>query len=328
MNNQPSILLVGVFDGVHIGHQALIQHARMLAQSADTPTTPIVKVLTFESHPTTLIDPSQAPPAIMDADQKKQALLHAGADEVHFFKLTQDLLNLTPEDFVQKIVSEHQPIAMVEGINFRFGKKRAGDVNLLHTLGQTHNFNTHIIQPVILTLRDKTTAPVSSSLIRWLLQHGRITDANLALSRPTQVKGTIVKGEQRGRTIGFPTANITHLNTLLPADGIYAGTVNINNTPYPAAISIGTKPTFHPEETNRTFEAHILNFDQDIYNQTHNFHLHRYLRDQVRYPHIQQLINQIKRDVATVQHLADTNLLDPTHNIANPQPLPTTEIAQ
>lgn len=307
MAQAQSILLIGNFDGVHLGHQALLRHARELAKTHQVR----VIILTFESHPATILNPEKAPVPLMTKAEKQAALLHFGADEVHWLKPTPELLNQEPEAFIAGVVDQFNPVAMVEGMNFYFGKDRKGDTTLLKSLGQSHGFEVHIIEPVVVTMKDKTTAPVSSSLIRWLLRHGRASDAALALGQQFSVSGEVIKGEQRGRTIGFPTANLKTNQCLLPADGIYAGQVLIEGNNVIAAISIGTKPTFHENSPERVFEAFLLDFDGDLYGRELSITVEQWIRGQMRYPNVEELVKQIERDVANIRELADTKILIP-----------------
>ncbi len=323
----PTVITLGNFDGVHLGHRAILTNARQLALTCNANSGAMnsgglnsgglksgglkpggggakVLAITFDPHPNATLDPDNQPPRLCPLDQKIQRLKHAGADEVLILKPTPNVLGQSPEDFIQQVVADHNPITFIEGIDFRFGKGRAGDINQLKSLGQQHNFNV-VIQPSHdVTLSDLSVVTVRSSVIRWLIAHGRVHDAQRCLGQPFSLTSQIVKGEQRGRTIGIPTINLD-LNTLddhtLPADGVYAGQAHIqgHHQPLTAAISVGNKPSFG--QTQLTIEAHLLNFDQDIYNQTVTLDFHHWLRDQMRFPTPQALCEQLARDIEKVR---------------------------
>lgn len=318
MVQQRSVISVGNFDGVHRGHQALLRVARQLAD----PRGARVVALTFPQNPLTLLRPDCAPPKLMDTDARQAALLAAGADEVHWLAPLPDILQLTAEQFVQQVVERFAPLAWLEGPDFRFGHGRAGDALLLARLGAEKGFESRVIEPIEITLRDKTRITVRSSLIRWLLSMGRVADAQLCLGRPYSMRGTVIRGEQRGRELGFPTANLDTGDLLLPADGVYAGTVEIRGLTHTAAISIGTKPHFHADPAPRTAEAHVLDFDGDLYGQTLDVQILRWIREQRILPSLESLIAQIRRDVGEVRSLHTLNILDPVAGVIAEDSMP------
>jgi riboflavin kinase / FMN adenylyltransferase len=307
----PTVITIGNFDGVHLGHRAILNNARQLAQACNAnsgglnPGGANVLAITFDPHPNATLDPHNQPPRLCPLDQKIERLKHAGADHVQILEPTPAVLSQSPQDFIQQVVKDHNPITFIEGADFRFGKERSGDISLLQSLGQQHNFNV-VIQPAHdATLSDLTAVTVRSSVIRWLIAHGRVHDAQHCLGQPFSLTTQIIKGEQRGRTIGIPTINLD-LNTLdehtLPADGVYAGQAHIQGhpQPYTAAISVGNKPSFG--QTILTIEAHLLDFDQDIYHQTATLDFHHWIRDQSRVPTPNALRQQLTRDIENVRH--------------------------
>jgi riboflavin kinase/FMN adenylyltransferase len=298
---RPGIITIGNFDGVHAGHQAILTTSRTLAESGDSNFVGAkVVVMTFDPHPNATLDPANQPPRLCPLDQKLTRLKQAGADEVLVLDPTPNVLGQTPEDFIQQVVDRHQPVAFVEGADFRFGKGRAGDIDLLKKLGKHHGFEV-IIQPSWdVTLTDLTVVTVRSSVVRWLIGHGRIQDAHRCLGQPFSLTSEIVKGEQRGRTIGIPTVNLD-LTTLddhmLPADGVYAGQAYGPGTDrsYTAAISVGNKPSFG--KIQLTIEAHLLDFSDDLYGQQLTLEFHHWIRDQIRFPNPDALRQQLARDI-------------------------------
>lgn len=303
MERRRTVLTVGNFDGVHVGHAALLAEARRIADASNADVT----VLTFQQHPLTTLKPSHAPKVLTDPAQRMGLLLDAGADRVEWLQPSADLLGLTPDQFVQQIVDRYKPLAIIEGANFRFGRHRAGDTQRLGELGSELGFEVRVVEPVVVTLRDKTQAPVSSSLIRWMIDHGRMADAHLCLGRPYVVRGPVIEGDRRGRTIGFPTVNLDVPLRQLPADGVYGGTVRIDRREHLAAVSVGHKPTFGPHA--RAFEAFILDFDGDLYGRTLDIAVIRWLRGQAAFPSVQSLVEQMRRDVGQIRRLAAAGLL-------------------
>lgn len=305
MSDRPTVLAIGSFDGVHRGHQLLFATAKQLAQPSDAR----VVAVTFDRHPMSVLRPDQAPPMLMHPEQRDAALRSAGAEQVVCLPTDEALLSLSPDQFIERLIDAHHPTAIVEGRNFHFGKNRAGGPAQLTELGRRMGFDTHIADIMPVTLRDKTVVPVSSSFTRWLVWHGRMSDAALCLGRPWQVRGRVVRGEQRGRTIGTPTANLDTGAQMLPADGVYAGITSVDGATYPVALSVGTKPTF--DSSPRTVEAHLIGYDGDLYDQTLSVDVLRWLRAQRTFPSVDALKRQIAADVDTITRLHDADLLDP-----------------
>lgn len=303
------VITIGNFDGVHLGHRKIVAHAAARAQEAGA----IVKVLTFDPHPASVLRPGHEPLRLTSLQEKCELLRNAGADEVIVLAPTRELLALEPRSFIAKLVADHDPVAFVEGIDFRFGRGRAGDVMMLRTLGNELNFQTILVPDEEVAMSDHLLAPVSSSLIRWLLSHGRVVDASIALGRAFALRGKIVKGDQRGRTLGIPTANLDGASAIgfaLPMDGVYAGLAQTSQgITKPAAISIGIKPTFAGKA--RTIEAHLLDFTCDLYGQSLTLSVGRWLREQQSFPSLESLKSQLDRDVAQVRELAKLDALVP-----------------
>ena len=305
MSQAPTVVTIGNFDGVHRGHQALLTTAREMAAPRDAE----VRVVTFTRHPISVLRPDEAPPMLMHPDQREAALRDAGADTIEWIEPSREILGLLPQQFVQWLVDEYNPVGMVEGPNFRFGRNRAGGPQELEKLGLEFGFEVRIIEPRIVALRDKMLAPVSSSLVRWLLQRGRVVDARLCLGRPFVMQGTVVVGERRGRAIGFPTVNLDTGEQMMPADGVYGGIARIDDRRLPAAISIGPKPTFHGRQ--RVCEAHLIDFDGNLYGRSLELVCCRWLRDQHRFPDAAALTAQLRHDIDELAALDRRGLLDP-----------------
>jgi len=320
-----SVVTVGNFDGVHAGHRALIARCRALADRHHAR----VVALSFDPHPLTRLRPGSAPEPIGGFARRAALLREAGADEVVRLEPTEDLLARTPEAFVDWVVERFAPAAWVEGPDFRFGKARAGDVAALSALGQSRpadqRFETEIIGPVDVVLTDDTVVQASSSITRWLIAQGRMPDAARVLGRPHELVGTVEPGQRRGRTIGYPTANL-RTDDLPPGDGVYAGAAEVlpgmpgadgwgRGRRLVAAISVGTNPTF--EGRRRTVEAFLLDVggagrDEsgwtpieglDEYGWAVRLELHAWVREQVKFPTVERLLAQMDRDCARIQRV-------------------------
>lgn len=303
-----TVITIGNFDGVHLGHAALVSAARRVAErSALGHSGPAVTVLSFDPSPITLLQPGKAPPRLSQFTQREQWLRRAGADDIVALRPTPGLLDLTAERFLNTLVEQYRPVAIVEGPDFRFGRARGGSIALLRELESRFGYETIVVDPVEAVLSDQNLVRVSSTLVRWLLMHGRVRDAMVLLGRPYELRCQVVRGDRRGRTIGVPTANLDQLDQLLPGDGIYAGLAERpDGRRFPAAISVGTKPTFgqHP----RTCEAHLLGYSGplDDYGWTIRLEFHHWLRDQLIYHEVDALIDQLQRDIQLTGKLMQT----------------------
>ncbi len=302
-----SVITVGNFDGVHLGHRAILARARSIAQSHHVP----VIALTFDPFPTKLLRPQHAPARLSDRDQRARLLREAGADQVLVIEPTHDFLALDADTFLRQLVREFSPLAMVEGSNFRFGKGRSGDVHMLAQLAPQLGFDMIVIDPVEVMFGSLSAVPVSSSLVRWLVLAGRVHEAAKCLGRSYELTGRVIRGEQRGRTIGFPTANLDPSaldDRIIPADGVYAGKVTFKRShdatiELPGAISIGHKPTFG--KLQRVIEVHLLNYQGDLYDQNITVRFERWVREQMSFPGVTKLVEQIQRDVQRVEEVAE-----------------------
>lgn len=297
-------LTVGNFDGVHLGHAALVRTARQAVGPDGR-----VVVLTFDPNPIAVLRPESEPPRLTTFAQRERLLHDIGADEVIRLEPTADLLGQSPEQFVQQLVEAYQPSAIVEGPDFRFGRGRAGGVETLRELGEKMGFRTIVVEPVEQHLTDQIMVTVSSSMVRWLVSNGRVRDAARLLGHAYELTGHVVPGDRRGREIGMPTANLEH-EQLLPADGVYAATAVLpDGRTWPAAVSVGTKPTYGDQP--RISEAHLIGYDGpvDVYDWPLRLLMRDWLRDQIQFDGTEALMAQMQRDLENTRSAVrdDTN---------------------
>jgi riboflavin kinase/FMN adenylyltransferase len=286
------VLSIGNFDGIHRGHQRILEVAAGLRpQSASGR----MAVVTFEPHPFTVLRPEHAPPRLTPPDLKRDLLAAAGVDDLVTLPPVPEVLNCSAEDFWKILRDEVRPAHLVEGGDFTFGRGRGGNISRLREWSAGTGVRLHVIDPVLVAMLDLQVVPVSSSLLRWLLAHGRARDAAICLARPYALEGTVVKGHQRGRTIGVPTANLACGPQLIPADGVYAGRSRVNGRNYPTALSIGRMPTFG--ENARQVEAHLIGYDGDLYGTVLRVEVLDWLREQRKLPGIEALKAQLAKDI-------------------------------
>jgi riboflavin kinase/FMN adenylyltransferase len=296
-----SVVTIGEFDGVHRGHQRIVERARQAAAELGLP----VVVVTFDPHPDEVVRPGSHPPLLCTARRRLQLLAGLGVDAVCVITFTLEFSRLGPDEFVRAVLVERLHAArVVVGENFRFGHKAAGDVGLLAELGEKYDFSA---EGVPLLAEDGVT--ISSTGIRARLAAGDVAGAAHDLGRPHRVEGVVVRGHQRGRALGFPTANLETLqHTAIPADGVYAGWLaeldsdGSELTQWPAAISVGTNPTFDGRE--RTVEAYALDRDDlDLYGAHVAVDFAERLRATVRFDSVAELVAQMRDDVAAARRL-------------------------
>ena len=290
-----SVVTIGVFDGVHRGHQHIVGRAGEVAGRLGLP----VAVVTFEPHPAEVTRPGSHPPLLCSVRRRVQLLGGQGCDAVCVLPFTLDFSRLGPDDFVRTVLADRLHARwVVVGENFRFGHRAAGDVPLLAELGEKYDFGAEGVP-----LLAEHGVTISSSGIRDLLNQGDVTGAAEDLGRPHRVEGVVVRGQQRGRALGFPTANLeTAPYTASPADGVYAGWLarlgadGQEEQRWPAAISVGTNPTFDGRE--RTVEAYALDRDDlDLYGTHVAVDFAARLRGMVRFDSAAALTEQMYRDV-------------------------------
>lgn len=285
-----SVVTIGVFDGVHKGHQATIGHAVARARELGVQSV----VVTFDPHPAEVVRPGSHPAVLTEPARKAELIEALGVDVLCVVPFTPEFSRLPAEAFVHDVLVEHlHATLVVVGDNFRFGHRAAGDVALLERLGRTFGF---AVEGAPLVAEAGTV--FSSTYIRSCVDAGDVTAAASALGRPHRLEGVVVRGDQRGRELGFPTANLLcHRYAAIPADGIYAAWLvrRGQRQPLASAVSIGTNPTFSGRE--RRVEAYALDFDGDLYGERLALDFVTHLRGQVRFDSIEPLVAQIAQDV-------------------------------
>jgi riboflavin kinase / FMN adenylyltransferase len=291
----PSVVTIGAFDGVHRGHQRVVGRATEIAAGLGLP----VVVVTFDPHPDEVVRPGSHPPFLCSVRRRAELLAGLGVDAVCVLPFTREFSRLGPDEFVRAVLVDRLHAArVVVGEDFRFGYRAAGDVALLAELGEKYDFTA---EGVPLVADDGVR--ISSTGIRRLLAAGDVTGAEHDLGRPHRVEGVVVRGRQRGRALGFPTANLETLpHTAIPADGIYAGWLTSLDPSgqelerWPAAISVGTNPTF--DEQERSVEAYALDRDDlDLYGMHVAVDFVARLRSMERFDSVDDLIAQMHLDI-------------------------------
>jgi len=297
------VVTIGVFDGVHRGHAEIIAKAVALAKERGVPSV----LLTFVPHPSEVVRPGSHPPVLTTIVRRAELVAELGVDVFCPLAFTLEFSHMPPAEFVfNALVDRLHASGVIVGANFRFGHKAAGDVAQLHELGARFGFTAEGVT----LLRDGETT-LSATYVRSRVQAGDMGSAAAALGRPHRVDGVVERGDQRGRELGFPTANLrTDAWAAVPADGVYAGKVvrldEWGRTLGPlgtAAISVGTNPTF--EVRQRRVEAFILDFSEDLYGQALGIEFHQKLRGMERFDSVEALVTQMHADVAATRALID-----------------------
>jgi riboflavin kinase/FMN adenylyltransferase len=302
---------IGAFDGVHLGHQAVLKLVHDLARVRELRAT----VLTFDRHPAEVVRPGSAPNLLTTLDQKLELLAATGSvDECLVITFDEARSKEPADQFVEELLAGVlQARLVVVGADFHFGHRRHGDVPLLQRMGAELGFETIglglVAAPDGRTASDDIT-PYSSTRVRALLTAGDVEGAAAILGRPHEVRGVVEHGDERGRTLGFPTANVAVPERVcLPADGVYAGSFTAaDGVERAAALSIGRRPTFYAEAGMRLLEAYVLDFDGDLYGQPAAVRFHGFLRRQHRFDSVDELVAQMQRDVEAVRSGADRGL--------------------
>lgn len=288
-------LAIGFFDGVHLGHQQVIRQTIQDAHQQEG----ISLVVTFDRHPSEVIAPDKVPPLIYNNQQRIDGIGELGADALLLLPFDEALSRVDGETFVRNLVQDLGRVhSICVGENFVFGHKRSGDVNLLQRLGTELRFVTHGIQAV--SLGD---APVSSTRIRETIRSGELDLAGQLLGRDYSLAGTVVAGDQVGRKLGFPTANVDVRGRVTPPNGVYAAHAMVAGKQARAAVNIGVRPTLREPKPVLHVEAHLLDFDGDLYQQELELFFVKKLRDEQRFPSMDALTAQIQADVMQVREL-------------------------
>ncbi|MEV5002886.1 bifunctional riboflavin kinase/FAD synthetase [Nocardioides sp. LML1-1-1.1] len=291
-----TVVTIGNFDGMHLGHQHVVRRAREVAGEVGVDH---VVAVTFDPHPIAVLRPEHAPPTLTTIDERLRLLGEAGVDDVLVIPFSRDIAAWTPAEFIQRILLDTLHVkAVVVGANFRFGNRAAGDCNLLRSAGAEHDF---VLEEVSL---DGGPQVWSSTYVRTCLGAGDVSGAAEALGRPFTTRGVVVEGDKRGRELGYPTANVpVRPGAAAPADGVYAGRLTVLDGPdagatYPAAISVGTNPTFAGERERRV-ESYVLDrTDLELYGREVEVAFVERLRGMVQFASVDELLVAMAGDVA------------------------------
>ncbi|HEY2125385.1 MAG TPA: bifunctional riboflavin kinase/FAD synthetase [Chthoniobacterales bacterium] len=293
----PLFLAIGVFDGVHLGHQAVISTSARHAQAAGG--TPVV--VTFDPHPVKVLRPDGAP-HLLTATEHKLALIRAlGVTHLLVINFTREFAATAPEDFVTRLVESSRPLREIcVGHEWSFGRGRAGNLELLQRLGGRFHFDVVGIAPV--SLQGQV---VSSTAIRQAIEQGDFSAAAAMLGREYTILGTVVHGEAVGNKIGFPTANLSAHSEQFPPNGVYFAEARMQGACYHGVINLGVRPTVARGQPQRTLEIHLLDFDRDIYGQDMEVRFRQYLRPEMKFENVEALKAQITADVSQARALSE-----------------------
>ncbi len=295
-----SVVTIGAYDGVHIGHRAVIAEVKRQAEAKGAKSV----VVTFDRHPAEVVRPQSAPKLLTDLKQKLELLASTGVDATLVVPFDADRSTEPPEQFVRDVLVGHLGVrAVVVGGDFHFGKDRRGNVELLEKIGAEHGFTVDGLALIDDHGNPATDHKVSSTEIRALLVEGETERAAVLLGRYHEVRGPVVHGDARGRTLGFPTANVAVPTEIcLPADGIYAGWYERpNGDVLPAAINLGRRPTFYDAQPYSLLEAFILDWSGDLYDEPAHVRFVKRLRAEMKFDSIDALVAQMQSDVVTAR---------------------------
>ena len=288
---------IGNYDGVHLGHARIVARVLDLARRVHGPAI----VFTFDPPPARLLRPDRAPAPLTWIERKLDLLSELGVDLVIAYPTDESFLQLGPREFFDRVVCDRLGAhGLVEGTNFYFGHGRRGNIELLARFCREAALPLAIVEPV-----QYQGQPISSSRIRSVLAAGNVDSARHMLTKPYRIRGLVIRGAGRGVKLGYPTANLEQVDTLLPAQGIYAGSVPLDGRRWPGAISIGPNPTFN--DGRLKVEAHLIGFQGDLYERTLEVEFLARLRDIVRFDRVESLLAQMERDVAAARQTAQIN---------------------
>jgi riboflavin kinase/FMN adenylyltransferase len=285
----PLFTAIGVFDGVHLGHQAVIStSARHAKETGGTPL-----VVTFDPHPAKILRPQEAPRLLTATQHKIELIRELGVAHLLVITFDREFANTRPEEFVQQLVRYAQPLREIcVGHEWSFGKNRAGNLALLQELGAEHDFNVVGIKPV-----QVNGTVVSSTAIRQAVETGNLARAAEMLGREYTIVGTVERGAQLGRKLGFPTANLSAHSEQFPPNGVYVAEAKVNGTAFRGVANLGVRPTVSGEEPQRVLELHLFDLREEIYGAEMEVRFDRYLRAEKKFENVEALAAQIARDV-------------------------------
>jgi riboflavin kinase/FMN adenylyltransferase len=293
--SETNVVVIGVFDGVHKGHQLLLNRAKEISDGRS------IIALTFDPHPTTVFAPDKAPTMLTTLADRVELLKIHNADQVAVMKFNEKFAAMSPDDFVETVlVGQLHASTVIVGKNFTYGHKASGNVDTLIKSGLAHNFTVDVQE------LKADTEVISSSRIRALVIEGKVEQARELLSRPHRLDGIVVHGEKRGREIGYPTANLGNIDgQTIPADGVYAGWLTVGINFWPAAISIGTNPTFEGVR-GRQVEAYALDQEGlELYDKSASIEFGWYLRPTLKFDGLEPLLEQMKKDCDKARELTE-----------------------
>lgn len=277
---------LGSFDGLHYGHIYLINKVLNLSKNKNVKS----MVYAFKNHPLSIINRDLVPKLLMSNEKKVKILEKMGIDIVNFATFDDEFMKMSPETFIQKLIGTYKVKGLVVGFNYRFGYKNLGDVELLNKICRKSNIDLYVIKPVLYK-----NQIVSSSIIRTLITDGDIEKANLLLTRPYMLSGTVIKGKQLGRQLGFPTVNLNYdANFVIPRGSVYYTYVQYDNKYYKGLTNIGYNPTVDGKKLS--IETNILDFKEDIYEKSINIFFINRIRDEKKFSSLEDLTNQMTKD--------------------------------
>lgn len=299
-----TLVTMGNFDGLHLGHQALVANAVAEAKRSVTQSL----VFTFDPHPLKLLAPERAPQMIVNQRDKMDMLKALGVDAVIVQRFDRRFASIDAEDFVRRYLIERLNLSKIWlGRDLRFGRARAGDAEDLIRWGSSLGFSVGIVEPILVEGKR-----ISSSRIRQLIEQGRVDEVQPMLGRYHFISGSIVNGHHRGRKLGFPTANLAAATELIPADGIYATTMELQNHRWLSVSSVGHNPTFG--EGLRTIETYVLDFAQDFYGEMVKLSFIQRIREERKFAQIEHLVTQMHEDVRAARAMFENLNLRYTKN--------------
>ncbi len=297
MNKKGSIVTIGVFDGVHVGHQAVIKRAVKKARSYGLKSI----VVTFDPHPLKVLDPLHFIPSLISLDHRIGLIKKSGINEVFVLKFNKRMANISPERFVEDVIIKRMHAReIVVGKDFYFGKGASAGVEKLREIAEKRSVKVEIVKPV-----RKSSRIVSSTIIRRLVLEGRIRETEQLLGRPYSILGTVVSGTKLARKLGYPTANVNPHHEAIPPSGVYVVKIKSGGRTYGGVMNIGVRPTFydHGHDKEPTIEVHIFNFHKKIYGKDLEIRFVRKIRDEKKFKTKDRLIEQIEKDERSAKAL-------------------------